>query len=84
MSEQKTETSDRHLRDLDGFLPDPEEIPRTIFWSICLLAYAILAGIAARSPDLGFVVGLGAACGLGIHRIAVRGDWALRFKIPRR
>lgn len=65
------------------FLPDPNEIPRTLFASACALSYATLAGLLAGNGNFGFVIGLGAACGLGLHRVATRRDWALRRKIPR-
>jgi hypothetical protein len=84
MSDQKIQAENRPSEPVSSFLPDPNEIPRTIFWSVCLLAYATLLGLIAGNADFRFVVGLGAACGLGVHRIAVRRDWTLRSKIPRR
>lgn len=84
MSDQEIQAENKHSEPVSSFLPDPNEIPRTIFWSVCLLAYATLLGLIAGNADFGFVVGLGSACGLGVHRIAVRRDWTLRSKIPRR
>lgn len=84
MSDQKIYADERTNQSISRFLPDPDEIPRTIFWCLCLLAYATLAGIVVGHADFGFTVGTGAAFGLGAHRIAVRRDWALRSKIPRR
>lgn len=84
MSDQETQAENEHSEPIASFLPDPNEIPRTIFWSVCLLAYSTLIGLISGNPDFGFVVGVGSACGLGIHQIAVRRDWALRAKVPRR
>ena len=84
MSDQKIRPETTSFDPVSRFLPDPDEIPRTIFVSICLLAYATLLGLIAGHPDFGFVVGSGAACGLGFHRIAMRRDWHLRSRIPRR
>jgi hypothetical protein len=82
MSDQKIDANERMSQSISSFLPDPDEIPRTIFWCLCLLAYATMAGIVVGHADFGFAVGAGAAFGLGTHRIAVRRDWALRRKIP--
>lgn len=84
MSDQKIRGATTQTEPISSFLPDPHEIPRTVFWSGCLLAYTTVIGLIAGNADFGFVVGLGAGCGLGAHRLAVRGDWALRTKIPRR
>lgn len=84
MGDQKIRIDTAHSEPASSFLPDPNEIPRTFFLSVCLLAFATLVGLVAGNADFGFVVGLGAACGLGVHRLAVRRDWALRSRIPHR
>ncbi|MDB5615217.1 MAG: hypothetical protein JWQ22_2870 [Devosia sp.] len=84
MSDQKIQSENGRSEAVSGFLPDPNEVPRTIFWSVCFLAYATLIGGVVGNANYGFVVGLGSACGLGAHQIAMRRDWALRAKMPRR
>ncbi len=42
---------------------------------VCLfVGFATLIGVVAGNADFGFVVGLGSACGLGAHQLAVRHD----------
>lgn len=80
---QKAQFDSDHADGARHFLPDPNEIPRTLFASVCALSYATLAGLLAGNGDFGFIIGLGAACGLGLHCVATRRDWALRRRIPR-
>ena len=84
MSDQNTQAERGLSEAASRFLPDPDEIPRTVFWCACVLGYASLVGLMAGQVNCGFVVGLGAACGLAAHRIAVRRDWGLRTKVRRR
>ncbi len=78
MSAQSEETSNRDPQAQS--LPDPYENSRMVIWSVLVLVYGTFAGLLAGNGNLGFVAGLGAGCGLGLHQLAIRQDWPLRFK----
>lgn len=84
MSEQQICNDANCYESPSYFLSDPDEIPRTIFWCACLLAYSTMVGLSMGNGDLGFVVGLGGVGGLGGNCLARQRGWVLRFKLPHR